>query len=421
MRGSTLVSGPTLNTFKAKSLNIGILHAGGPAPGGNKVFYAASLRAKDHGVPLIAFTSGLHYLLKGASEIVMTTIEAEQIRYLRDQNALVFGTARDNPGKEIETLADLSDTNKNDKLTKLLDIFEALRIGSLITIGGDDTMRTANLIQRHRENLILAGRQFESFMGVVHVPKTIDKDYYGIPCTFGFMTAAQDAGEIIKKFRDDAKAAATDTQPTYHVVEVMGRAAGWLTGAAAIYGQATLALVPEDYEKGEITIEELAVLCADMILKRRDQGKHFGVFALSEGVATKLSQEELDSLPKDEQGHPSLDSAEIGIKLSKAIKAELLTRSGLKGKIQPQKAGYVVRQGAPNIYDVLLCERLGVSAIDAILNGEFGNMVSADGFFHPTLVPFKDLIDANTMRAKNWVMNPEEGLYRLMRAMEQPF
>ena len=69
-----------------------------------------------------------------------------------------------------------------------------LRVDALVTIGGDDTLKTANYL-RH--------------MGVkvVHVPKTIDNDYYGIAWTFGYFTAIDVAKDVIANLYADAAVA----------------------------------------------------------------------------------------------------------------------------------------------------------------------------------------------------------------------
>jgi 6-phosphofructokinase 1 len=423
-RRTTLIPGPQYSRFEDSQLRIGVLHAGGPAPGGNRVLYAAALRAKDHHVPLIAFRQGYQHLLEKSPEEIekrwIINIGREEIRYLRDQVSLLSGSSRANPGKDIQVLDDLNDPEKNKAFTRILETLDAMRIGALISVGGDDTMRTANLLQTHLGNLKASGKSFNHFRGVVHVPKTIDKDYPGIDFTFGFMSAAQTIGERINALHEDAKATATHSHFVYHVVEVMGRAAGWLCGAASIYGQSTYSIVPEDYrDNGGVTIAQLANNCVDVILTRTHQGKNYGVITIAEGLGeiVNLGFE----AEKDEFGHTRLDTIELAAQLKHAIIKELKRRSSLKAKIHSQTCGYDARQVKPNIFDTLLCQRLGVSAVDAVLQEQLGNMVSVEGVFNPKLVPFNELIDPQTTRVKTWSMNPHEGLYKLLLAMQQPF
>jgi 6-phosphofructokinase len=413
-----------LSRFHEKDLRIGVLHAGGPAPGGNQVLYAAALRARDHHIPLVAFRQGYQHLISESAEEVFEKwvfkIGRKEVRYLRDQVSLLTGSSRANPGKAIKSPEDLLDPEKNGAFTHIIEVLDKSRIGALISVGGDDTMRTANLLQTHYENMLADGRKIENFRGVVHVPKTIDKDYPGIDFTFGFMSAAQTIGERIDALHKDAKATATHAHFVYHVVEVMGRAAGWLCAASSIYGQSTYSIVPEDYiGNGTVRIEDLANQCVDVILTRKKQGKNYGVITISEGLADLLELE--FEAEKDEFGHTRLDTIELSAMLKRAIVRELKKRSNLKTKIHSQTCGYDARQVKPNIFDTLLCQRLGVSAVDAILNEQFGNMISVEGVFNAKLVPFSELVDPKTLTVKTWTMNPREGMYKLLLAMQQPF
>jgi ATP-dependent phosphofructokinase / diphosphate-dependent phosphofructokinase len=425
MPGKTsLIPESVYSRYTSEKLRIGVLHAGGPAPGGNQVLYAAALRAKDHGLPLLAFRNGYNHLMNDSIEVLkekwIMDIGSEEIRYLRDQRSLLPGSARANPGKTILSLADLDDLKKTAGLTRVLEVLESLKIGALISVGGDDTMRTANLLQIHLKNLEAAGKRFYFFKGVVHVPKTIDKDYPGIDFTFGFMSAAQFIGDRVRSLHDDSKATASESMFVYHIAEIMGRAAGWLCGAASIYGQATYAIVPEDYTgKKGLTLEHLVNQCVDVIMTRHHQGKNYGVISVAAGLGdmVDLGRE----VEKDEFGHTRLDTIELAAMLKHGIKKELAKRANIKVKVHSHTLGYDARQVQPNMFDTLLCQRLGVSAVDAIIREQFGNMISCTGVFNPKLVPFSELVDPETLKVENWVMSPDEGLYGLMKAMQQPY
>ncbi|MDJ0761857.1 MAG: 6-phosphofructokinase [Myxococcota bacterium] len=420
---SSLAPVSVIRPFHDTHVKLGILHSGGPAPGGNQVLYAAALRAKDHGLPIIAFRQGYEHLMSKSSVEILKNwsmeIGKEEIRYLRDQVPLVPGSSRANPGKAIRTIDDLSDPKRTASLTRVIENLNEMNIGALISIGGDDTMRTANLLQLHLDTLKQKGAPIDVFKGLVHVPKTIDKDYVGIDYTFGFMSAADAIGERVKALHDDAKATATSAQLVYHIAEIMGRSAGWLCAAASIYGQATYAIVPEDYvDRGSTTIEELANNCVDVILTRKRQGKNYGVFTIAEGLGDLIPNQEAS---KDEYGHTRFDELELAARLKHAIKKEYTRRSDLSLKVRSRTIGYDVRQIKPNIFDVLLCQRLGVSAVDAILENKLGNMISVTGVLNPKLVPFSELTNPDDLKVSSWTMGQNEGLYKLMLSMEQPF
>jgi 6-phosphofructokinase len=419
-----MISGPTVEHFRKEGLKIGILHSGGPAPGGNKVIYAAAMRAMDHSIGMQGFRNGYKYLTKmdaqtiAGDKMMSLHIDREIIRYVRDNDALVIKTSRDNPGKPIKSVADMDDPEKTKSLTKVLETFEALRIGALVSIGGDDTLRTANLLETHMNSLRSSGRSFKSFMGIVHVPKTIDNDYPGIAFTFGYMSAAEFIGEQIAGFHSDAK-----SRDAWHVVEVMGRDAGWLSAGAAIYGQATYTIIPEDYAKrGTVTIEELANDCVDAILTREKEYKPYGVIAIAEGLGDKLPKVKAKESDQDSFGHTMLDKIDLNVKLKEAVEAEYTRRTGGKKlTMVASKAGYNARQVEPNFYDTILSLRLGTSAVDAILQGRFGHMVSVEGPFNVKYVPFQDLVDPITLKTQHRNIPLDGGFNDLLRAMEQPF
>ncbi len=420
---TSLVPPPLIQPLLDADSRLGILHAGGPAPGGNQVLYAASLRAKDHGLPMIAFRQGYHHLMSDTAEEVeadwSTEVGKEEIRYLRDQVSLLTGSGRANPGRRIRCVADLGDSERAGPIKHVVQVLDEMRIAGLISVGGDDTMRTANLLHLYVAGLRASGNAPEHFRGVVHVPKTIDKDTPGIDYTFGFMSAAEVIGDRVKALHDDAKATATEAELVYHVAEIMGRSAGWLCAASSVYGQATYAIVPEAFDEGpEVTLERLADSCADVILTRWKQGKNYGVITIAEGLGGLLP---LDDVTTDDFGHLRLEELHLAARLRFAIATELERRVPIKIKLRSKSFGYDARQVKPNFFDVLLCQRLGVSAVDAILTEHYGHLVSAKGVLNPKYVPFGELIDPDTLAMKTWFMGEHEGLYQLMLSMQQRF
>src|SRR5659263_607385 len=109
---------------------------------------------------------------------------------------------------------------------------------------------------------------------IVHLPKTIDNDYYGIDWTFGFFSAAQFAATEIRNLGADARS----TQ-VWYVLEIMGRKAGWLTYASGIAGEATRMLSVEDYDDlfdARSEAEELV----DLMIKRAEDHREYGVICV---------------------------------------------------------------------------------------------------------------------------------------------
>ncbi len=154
---------------------------------------------------------------------------------------------RANPGKAITSLDDLTDAEKNAKLRAVYAAFEHYEVDALISIGGDDTLKTANYVYRMQDLMPDLRR-----LRVVHLPKTIDNDYFGIDWTFGFFSAAHYAAGEIRNLGADAR-----TTQVWYVLEIMGRKAGWLTYASGIAGEATRMMSVEDYD-GEFDLDKAA-------------------------------------------------------------------------------------------------------------------------------------------------------------------
>src|SRR5690606_25917725 len=103
----------------------------------------------------------------------------------RAQQGIMIGTARANPGKQVSHPDHLKDKERAAPLQTTYDALCSLGVDALISIGGDDTLKTANKFKLFQETLPAGSHKIP----VVHLPKTIDNDYMGIDFTFGYFTA----------------------------------------------------------------------------------------------------------------------------------------------------------------------------------------------------------------------------------------
>jgi len=414
---------PAIARMRSKKLKAAILHSGGPAPGGNRVLAGAAKQFLDRGIQVVGFINGYEFL----SQVSIENIE-KGVHYIDidknvtsraiDISGFVLRTARANPGKDIHKPEDLDDPEKTRTLMNVLEIFEFLRIGALISIGGDDTLKTANYIYEIARRRLKKNKDLLFQGGIIHVPKTIDNDYYGIPWTFGFFTAAEAAGRIVRGLYDDAK-----STNCYHVVELMGRKAGWYTAAASIFARGTRAVIPEDFD-GETTfcLETLAQhLMDDVVLKREEEGKGYGIFCIAEGLADKLPEAEKAQMEKDRFGNLRLAEAKIGEQLAKALERLYKERTGRKKSFKSQITGYETRQNPASLYDALLTSQLGVGAYRLFENGRFGQMVTVKDDLEIDGIPFSELIDAKTLTVRNRNIDLNGDFYHLLRSLEENF
>ena len=414
---------PAIARMRSKKLKAAILHSGGPAPGGNRVLAGAAKQFLDRGIQVIGFINGYEFLNETSIESIEKNVHYVEIdknitSQAIDSSGFILRTARANPGKDINRPEDLDDAEKTKTLMNVLEIFEYLRIGALISIGGDDTLKTANYIYELAQRNLKENKNILFQGAIIHVPKTIDNDYYGIPWTFGFFTAAEAAGRNVRGLYDDAKAT-----NCYHVVELMGRKAGWYTAAASIFARGTRAIIPEDFE-GDVpfSLKTLAQhLMDEVVLKREKNGKEYGIFCIAEGLVEKLPEEEKEKMEKDRFGNLRLAEAKIGEQLSRELEKLNLKRTGKKKSFKSQLVGYETRQNPASLYDALLTSQLGVGAYRLFENGRLGEMVTVRDDLEIDGIPFSELIDPETLTVRNRNIDLNGDFYHLLRSLEENF
>jgi 6-phosphofructokinase 1 len=398
---------------KQQIKKVGMLFSGGPAPAANAVISAAALAFVDAGAEVVGILDGYSNLeaydparplVEGRHWLRLTR---DAVSAIRNEGAIILRTARANPGKAVRTIADLADPAKNAKLVAAHRALADLGCDALISIGGDDTLKTANfmyLLPRHVSGL--------KPIAVVHLPKTIDNDYFGIDWTFGHITAADFAAREVRHIHADSK-----SMGTWWVLEIMGRKAGWLTYAAAIGGEACRMMSVEDFPAGFDPAREAGAI-VDLILARAADGRNHGVVCIAEGLADHLP-ESLRPKAVDEHGNPVLAEVEIGRLFAAAVERAYLDRSGKKIKVRSKQIGYETRCAPPVVFDVLLGSQLGVGAYRALAEeGLSGVMVSVEGTLKLAYRPFSTLVDETTMKTKLRFIEPGGDFQRLGRALE---
>jgi len=375
--------------MELKGKKVGILFSGGPAPSANTVISSTALNFLDAHIQVIGFFKGYEYIQNfdinspdtQLRENIHFTEITKSISQVRNDRGIYLKTSRANPGKNIEKIEDLKDSEKNKKLQNIIHAFEHLRVGALISIGGDDTLKTANFL-------------YNMGFPVIHIPKTIDNDYYGIPWTFGYWTAVDTAQKIMLNLKADAQ-----STESFYIVELMGRKAGWITYAAGIASEAIMMLSGEDILEDTMDLDKICEQIADVILQRRKKEKPYGVIAVAEGLADKLP-EELYPKEVDRHGNVMFGKANISRLLSHKVREKYKARTGSEIKITAKQIGYETRAGSPISFDVVLGSMLGYGAFKFYSESKFGVMVSVNDNFDLVPVPFNDLIDHHTLKTR---------------------
>jgi 6-phosphofructokinase 1 len=390
-----------------------MLFSGGPAPAANAVISAAALSFINAGIEVVGFLDGYENLERFSAERPLEKgfdylcLDRNDVSQIRNRKDIILRTSRANPGKPITALDDLRDAEKAAKLRAVYAAFDEYEVDALISIGGDDTLKTANYVYRMQELLPQLRR-----LRVVHLPKTIDNDYFGIDWTFGFFSAAHYAAGEIRNLGADAR-----TTQVWYVLEIMGRKAGWLTYASGIAGEATRMLSVEDYD-GEFDLFKAADEIASLMERRKSDGRGHGVVCVAEGLADKLPEAQRPQ-EEDEHGNIVLGAAQVGKMLAAAAQQRYTERTGEAIKVRHKQIGYETRCSEPSAFDVLLGTQLGVGAYRALVEeGLSGHMVSVEKQLQLKYVPFDELIDPTTLRTRVRFIERDSDFYKLARSLE---
>ncbi len=403
---------------------VGIIFSGGPAPAANAVISAAAFAFLEDKREVVGFFHGYSNLVdyhpvshRLLPDVHYRIFDASDVRGLRNERGICIGTARTNPGKGIECPDDLEDPVKTKRLQNVYSALVDLEIDALISIGGDDTLKTANLLYEFQNRLPEDARRVH----VVHLPKTIDNDYRGIDFTFGFFTAVDFMAKELLNLRADSRATSS-----WFIVETMGRKAGWLPYGVAIAGEANLVLAAEDLkgdlvtDDGHLDVEALADRIIDLIISREERDrKHYGTVVLAEGLAEALPESYIAGVHRDEHGHLSLGKVNLAEMMATVIAERYKARTGEPKKMRGVQFGYESRCSPPHAFDVMLGSQLGIGAYGALVEeGLDGHMVSVAGQLALTYVPFSDLVNPETLVTDVRFIEPGSDFHRLARFLE---
>jgi len=197
-------------------------------------------------------------------------------------------------------------------------------IDALIVIGGEGSMNGAHALSQQG-------------VKVIGIPGSIDNDIWGTNIAIGTDTAMNTIMEAVDKLRDTAS-----SHQRAFLIETMGRNSGYLAVMAAIVCGAEVALIPE----APITADEVA----QAVEEAYKRGKTHAILINAEG-----------------SGVPTMELAE---KIDK-MDVGFTTRVTILGHIQ--------RGGSPTAYDRLLASRMGVKAVEALVEGNHGVMTGLKG------------------------------------------
>ncbi len=310
-------------------MKIGILTGGGDCPGLNAVIRAIVRKGVPaYGHEFIGFRDGW----RGPLDNVTMPLDIQAVRGILTRGGTILGSSRTNPFKVENGVARIEEN------------LAALGVDALIAIGGEDTLGVANKLA-------------ESGVHVVGVPKTIDNDLNSTDYTFGFDTAVNIATEAIDRLHTTAE--------SHHralVVEVMGRHAGWIALHSGLAGGASVILIPEvPFSIGKV---------CDYV-ESRFRTNYAPIIVVSEGAIPQEGDMVVKDQSLDAFGHVRLSG------IGEWVAQEIEKRTGKEARTSV--LGHIQRGGTPTAFDRVLATRLGLHAITAVHEGDWGTMVALQG------------------------------------------
>lgn len=351
-----------------RASKVGIIAVGGPAPGINGVISAATIEAKNREKEVVGIKDGFKWISKGDISKVIE-LDISNTSRIHTKGGSMIGISRQSPLKDEETFRNTVNSIKK------------LGIKYLITIGGDGTMFLARTLSKH----------FKGKVKIAHVPKTIDNnislpDY--IP-TFGYETALDVGSEIVSSIMEDAK-----TTGRWFLVVTMGRESGHLALGIAKAVGATLAIIPEEFKKKNVSFQKMIKVLEGSIIKRLTMGRSYGVAVIAEGMLDRINPVELGVIDKDNMGRIRYVDVNFG-QLMKSELTKNLEQKGIETEIINKRIGYELRSAPPIPFDLKYTRNLGYCAIKYLLNGGDSALISMKkGSMNP--IPFDKLINPKT-------------------------
>ena len=206
---------------------------------------------------------------------------------------------------------------------KAYNALKAANIDAMVTIGGDGTF-TGALVFNKEFNFPIMG-----------IPGTIDNDIFGTSHTLGYDTALNTVVDVIDKIRDTAS-----SHNRLFFIEVMGRDAGHIALNAGVGAGAEEILIPEE----DLGLERLV----DSLLRSKKSGKSSSIVVVAEGDKTGKNVFELKDYVNENM--PEYD-----------VRVSVL--------------GHLQRGGSPSCFDRVLASRIGVRAVEDLINGKSNYMV----------------------------------------------
>lgn len=251
----------TASSNSSEVRNVGVILSGGQAPGGHNVIAGLydALKQANSANKLYGFLGGPSGIIEGK----YVEFDDKFMDAYRNTGGFdIIGSGR----TKLET---------EEQFEKSLAVCRKLNISAVVIIGGDDSNTNAALLA---EWFVKNNTGIQ----VIGCPKTIDGDLKNdqIEISFGFDTATKTYAELIGNIERDANSA----KKYWHFVKIMGRSASHVALEAALQTQPNITLISEEVEEKKMSLESIINYMCNIIVKRANMGKNFGIAVIPEGL-----------------------------------------------------------------------------------------------------------------------------------------
>ncbi len=254
---------------------------------------------------------GVYRGYQGLIEGDFIKMDARSVHHIIQKGGTILKSAR---SEEFRTL---------EGRKKAYDHIVKESIDALVIIGGDGSFTGGMIFQK------------EFNFPVIGIPGTIDNDIFGTDVTIGYDTALNNAIEVIDKIRDTAS-----SHNRLFFVEVMGRDAGFIALNSGLGAGAEEILIPEE----NLGLERLLI----SLEHSRRSGKTSSIVVVAEGDKSGKNVYELATYVEE-----NLPEYEVRVSV----------------------LGHMQRGGSPSCFDRVLASRMGVKAVELLLDGKSNIMV----------------------------------------------
>ena len=282
---------------------IGVLTSGGDAPGMNAAIRAVVRVGSYYGLKVMGIRRGYMGLIEGE----MHQMTARSVSETLQRGGTILQTAR------------CLEFKKPEGVKKAAEIARVFGIDGLVVIGGDGSFRGAR-------DLCKEG------LPTIAMPGPIDNDISCSEYTVGYDTCLNTVKDAVDKIRDTAQ-----SHERCSIIEVMGRAAGYIALEAGIACGAEVILVPE--KKWSFDEDVLRP-----ILESKQRGKKHSIIIVAEGIGGVIEM-----------------AKEIEEKTGIESRATIL--------------GHVQRGGSPTVRDRVIASQMGGKAVELLIEGKQNRIV----------------------------------------------